>query len=145
MKGLFSVLKFEFLNRVSQKSIKVTTAIFMILVFGVTFVPRIMELFDNGKDELPSIGYVIENNAIDKSQIPSILNFADSSSYNSSKEMEKDIKDEKIDSGYVFYAPNKFKEVNQNTSMYNQNAVIVQENLSNYLRNLTLEKKKELI
>ena len=46
MRGLFSVFKFEFLNRISQKSIKFTTIFLTVVILAITFIPRFFNVFD---------------------------------------------------------------------------------------------------
>lgn len=149
MKGLFSVFKFEFLNRLKQKSIIYTTLIFAALVLLLTFIPRFFDVFDSSSndstenavvnieeenDDLDKIGYVINDNIIDESIIGSLLPFGEPIKYNSEKELEEAVNNEEVASGYYFESKNSFKEIVKNISPYSQNNIIVQEGLNKVLR-----------
>lgn len=152
MKGLFSVFKFEFLNRVKQKSILFTTLILAIVVLGLTFVPRFMDVFSADKSsdtissesteentDLDDIGYIITDDSLSEENISSVLSFGNPVKYNSEDELKKDIENDKVQSGFIFDSYNHFKQVQKNISMYDTSSATVQAGLSTLLRNEKLQ------
>ncbi|QQK08566.1 ABC transporter permease [Miniphocaeibacter halophilus] len=148
MRDLFSVFKFEFLNRLKQKSIIYTTLIFAVLVLLLTFIPRFFDVFDSSSvdstenavenieenDDLDKIGYAINNNVIDESIVGNLIYFGEPIKYNSVKELEEAVNNEEIESGYYFESKSSFKEIVKNISLYSQNNILVQEGLNKVLR-----------
>ena len=151
MKGLFSVLKFEFLNRIKQKSILFTTLILAILVLGLTFVPRFFDVFSSDdssdmtisesvKDEdLDDIGYIITDNSLSEENISTVLSFGNPVKYNSEDDLKNDIENDKVKSGFIFDSYNHFKQIQKNISMYDTSSMSVQQGLSTLLRNEKLQ------
>lgn len=149
MKGLFSVFKFEFINRITQKSIKNTTIIIAALLFIATFIPRFFDVFGavgsfmnvDDEDNINNtiIGYVVENNSVKEEDIPKIISFGKTKVYSSNDELEKAVEFDEIESGYIFNDKNIFTEITKDSSMYNQDSIIVKDNMNTLLRNEALE------
>ncbi len=151
MKGLFSVFKFEFLNRVKQKSILVTTLIMAAVILGLTFIPRFFDIFGSEEsadtaisesvdsEDLDDIGYIISDNSLSEKNISAILSFGNPVKYNSEEELKKDIENDIVKSGFIFDSYNHFKQIQKNIYMYDISSATVQEGLSKILRDEKLE------
>ena len=149
MKSLFPVFKFEFKNRISQKSIKYTTIIFSLLFLFITFIPRFVDIpsflqnigsseNNGGAVQLNDIGFFIEDENIDENIIKNILSFANPISFDSEKKLYDAIDNGELEYGYIFQSMNSFTEISEKSSLFSQNYILVQEGLSTALRNKQL-------
>ena len=98
MTKFLTVFNFELKQFLKKKSTLVTLAIYLILALGVTFVPRIAQSnFFKGESNsnFERSAYVVKNVKI------STDNLKQAKKYNSREDIEKDVKDGKLDEGIV--------------------------------------------
>lgn len=103
MKNFKTIFNFEFKQLFKKKSIMITTLIYMIIAFGITFIPSII----NGNSVLKDVfssednsnfqknGYVIKDVNVDKSLLK------EAKSYDDKESLIKDIQDGKIETGMI--------------------------------------------
>ncbi|MGX7112182.1 ABC transporter permease [Gemella cuniculi] len=103
MKNFKTIFNFELKQFFGKTSTKVVMAIYFVLAIGITFVPSIMNsnLFKgDSNDNFQRSGYVITDINIDTS------NLKDAKKYDSKEQLEKDIKENKLDEGIVLMKDN---------------------------------------
>lgn len=117
MNNLLTIFKFEFKNYLTKKSSIITFIIYAIVAFGITLVPNIISHFSDEEAEanFAKSGYIIKD-ITDFNFDKAILK--DAKQYDSREQLEKDIKEEKIDEGIVLSSSNYDYIVND--SLFNE-------------------------
>lgn len=103
MKNFKTIFNFEFKQIIKKKSIVITSIIYMIIAFGITFIPSIIngngilkEVFSSeDNSNFQKNGYVIKDINVDKSLLK------EAKSYDDKESLIKDIQDGKIKEGMV--------------------------------------------
>ncbi len=119
MKNIFKVFLFELKTTLKTRSIQITTLIILLMVFGLTFAPRLFNSIDGEKsfaekvleekiEELGKFGYVILTPEVLKSDLESYAPFSLGEEYESVEILKEDISKENLRSGLVINAPNDY-------------------------------------
>lgn len=120
MKNTLKVFLFELKSTLKEKSFKIVTLILLLIVFGVTFIPRIIGNTEKEKtflektkeeqiEEIGKFGYVILDNNVLNTDLQKYMPFSLGEEYKSEEEIKKDITDEKLKSGMVIIKTDQYK------------------------------------
>lgn len=148
MKNMFKVLKFEYLTCIKNKAFIITTAIFMVLILLMTFIPGIitsMSSNDNtSADELPAIAVSDKAYNGDASVKKIIEKFYPS---NEVKLVDEDIETikSKVDSGDYSFAvvldtPVNYTYITKNNSLWGRDTSTLNLALTDLFRTVSFEK-----
>lgn len=100
MKNFRTVFHFEFLSLIRKKSFIITTFIFVLILFGASFLPTIIGFFSGGSDAPAQVlpeGIVIETDAFSEALFPA----PQYKIYSSEAELEAALSAEEISAGYL--------------------------------------------
>ena len=98
MKNFMTVFNFEFKQFFAKKSTRVIMVIYFVLMFGLTFIPTIANssLFkSNNNDNFSKSAYVVKDVPVE------VTDLKEAKKYESKEQIEKDIKDGKLEDGIV--------------------------------------------
>ena len=98
MKNFMTVFNFEFKQFLAKKSTRVIMVIYFVLMFGLTFIPSIANssLFkSNNNDNFSKSAYVVKDVPVE------VTDLKEAKKYESKEQIEKDIKDGKLEEGIV--------------------------------------------
>lgn len=98
MKNFMTVFNFEFKQFFAKKSTIVIMVIYFVLMFGLTFIPTIANssLFkNNNNDNFSKSAYVVKDVPVE------VTDLKEAKKYESKEQIEKDIKDGKLEEGIV--------------------------------------------
>ena len=98
MKNFMTVFNFEFKQFFAKKSTRVIMVIYFVLIFGVTFIPTIMNssyFKGNSNDNFSKSAYVVKDVPVE------VTDLKEAKKYESKEQIEKDIKDGKLEEGIV--------------------------------------------
>lgn len=98
MKNFMTVFNFEFKQFFAKKSTRVIMVIYFVLMFGLTFIPTIANssLFkNNNNDNFSKSAYVVKDVPVE------VTDLKEAKKYESKEQIEKDIKDGKLEEGIV--------------------------------------------
>ncbi|NLZ81392.1 MAG: ABC transporter permease [Clostridiales bacterium] len=166
MRDMFTVFRFELMNKLKQKSIMVTTILIVAFVFIVACVPTFLVLFSGAgkatpESETPStaqeaqieqtqfeaipyeeseFGYVLLDESIDNETLKTIYPFNQSELYLDENALRDAIENGDIEKGILISSHTSYKLIANDLSMYDQSTVLISEQLSMFNRDLTLLK-----
>lgn len=98
MKNFMTVFNFEFKQFFAKKSTRVIMVIYFVLIFGATFIPTIMNssyFKGNSNDNFSKSAYVVKDVPVE------VTDLKEAKKYESKEQIEKDIKDGKLEDGIV--------------------------------------------
>ena len=98
MKNFMTVFNFEFKQFFAKKSTRVIMVIYFVLIFGATFIPTIMNssyFKGNSNDNFSKSAYVVKDVPVE------VTDLKEAKKYESKEQIEKDIKDGKLEEGIV--------------------------------------------
>ncbi len=98
MRNFMTVFNFEFKQFFAKKSTRVIMVIYFVLMFGVTFIPNIMNssyFKGDNNDNFSKSAYVVKDVPIE------VTDLKEAKKYESKEQIEQDIKDGKIEEGIV--------------------------------------------
>lgn len=127
MKNILKVFKFELESALNEKSIRIATIIILLMVFGATFIPRIIhkgeektfieKTPDEQIEELGKVGYVILTEEVVTEEINKYLPFSLGEEYESEEKIKEDLLKEKLKSGIVIIKKDKYKLLKQGSDI----------------------------
>lgn len=129
MRNFNIVFGYELKNQLKKKSVLVTTALIMVLVFALFNIPRIMNLFDNGKTAEPKqdttltqdVGYFFADPALEP-EITKALQLTDTNRYASKDSLTKDVQDKKLKVGFIIHSLTDFESLWQDKDLESNQA-----------------------
>lgn len=95
MRDTFTIFSFELKNRLKQKTIIITTLIFVLLAFATPFIPRIISSVKSSEDKdsintsKTKIGYMINDENVDKNFVTTSINGFDAVEFEDLDSMKK--------------------------------------------------------
>ena len=98
MKNFMTVFNFEFKQFFAKKSTRVIMVIYFVLIFGATFIPTIMNssyFKGNNNDNFSKSAYVVKDVPVE------VTDLKEAKKYESKEQIEKAIKDGKLEEGIV--------------------------------------------
>ena len=98
MKNFMTVFNFEIKQFFAKKSTRVIMVIYFVLIFGATFIPTIMNssyFKGNNNDNFSKSAYVVKDVPVE------VTDLKEAKKYESKDQIEKDIKDGKLEEGIV--------------------------------------------
>ena len=98
MKNFMTVFNFEIKQFFAKKSTRVIMVIYFVLIFGATFIPTIMNssyFKGNNNDNFSKSAYVVKDVPVE------VTDLKEAKKYESKEQIEKDIKDGKLEDGIV--------------------------------------------
>ena len=98
MKNFMTVFNFEIKQFFAKKSTRVIMVIYFVLIFGATFIPTIMNssyFKGNNNDNFSKSAYVVKDVPVE------VTDLKEAKKYESKEQIEKDIKDGKLEEGIV--------------------------------------------
>lgn len=167
---MFTVFRFELMNKLKQKSIIVTTIIIIVLVLIAASIPTFSAMFSGaGKatkepevpltaqelhlDEASSettlqeavesteFGYVLLDGKIDNEELKTVYPFNQSALYSDETALREAVQSGEIEKGILLYSATNYKLIANDLSMYDQSTYIISEELSRYNRDQVLIKE----
>lgn len=165
MRDMFTVFRFELMNKLKQKSIMVTTIIVVLIVFLAACVPTFLNLFEGeGKatpeseapsttqdsqldtisyesDESTEFGYVILDDDIGKEALKTVYPFNQSEQFVSEVELREAVESGAIEKGILMTSITSYKLIANDLSMYDQSTYMISEELSRFNRDQALIKE----
>ena len=153
------VFNFELISKLKEKSIRISTIVMLAIVFLITFIPTIMNMFNGGSkneevlgseiiqadegeiDGVISYGYFIKEGSFSEDIIKEYHPFDIATKYSSEEEMRDDIKSEKLEKGIILNSLTDFKLIANDISMYDFTSEEIRTSLSMINRNIILEKE----
>ncbi|MGI6699046.1 MAG: ABC transporter permease [Christensenellales bacterium] len=122
MKGLFTVFNYELNQHIRKKSVIVTTIVLALILFGITFIPRLIPLFSGsgGSDADPkdiSYGYVLAQGAWPKGLEEAVQSLP-AKRYETRSELEIALKDGELKTGFYLESPLKFETLYMDRTLY---------------------------
>ncbi|NLA33191.1 MAG: ABC transporter permease [Mollicutes bacterium] len=120
MKNIFKVFLFEFKTMLKTKAFKITTALILLITFGITFIPRFTGGLEDNKnfldktpdeqiEEIGKFGYVILDDTVLKEDLVKYFPFNLGEEYESEEKIKESIEKEVIKSGAVIIKQNEYK------------------------------------
>lgn len=100
------ITSFEFKQLITNKSYKITTAVFFVLALLAAFIPRLLQgnLFKSitgGFNKTQKVGIILEDENIDKNEIQSFLSNYDLEEYTEEAKLKEDVINKDIDKGII--------------------------------------------
>lgn len=159
MKDTKIVFNFELISKLKEKSIRISTIIMLAIVFLITFVPTVINMFDgNGTKEsesgaeiiqvdegevdgVISYGYCIEESSFSEDILKEYPPFNIATKYSSEEEMRDAIKNEELEKGIILNSLTDFKLIANDISMYDSTSEEIKTSLSMINRNIILEEE----
>lgn len=156
MKNLWTVLSFEFQMTVKKKSFILSTAMMLLIVFALTFIPTFMKMFRVGQEDLkeggsqvgnvdeedlkPKFGVFISDSDMDYDTLKTYFVFESSKYYDDEEALKRDVIDKKIQEGLVISSGPSARLYNYNASVDSYGEVYL-DALKKYYRDRRLEEK----
>lgn len=156
MKDTKIIFKFELMSKLKEKSVRISTIVILAIVFLITFIPTIMNMFDGssgkGKSEIIdtdlnvideetiSFGYFIKDNDISKEKLKGYYPFNIAKEYSSEGDIKKSIENEELEKGIILNSEKDFKLIANDISLYDSSSEDVKSSLSKFNRDINLEK-----
>lgn len=147
MKNILKVFLFELRTTLKTRSIQVTTIILLLMIFGVTFAPRLFNNIEEEKtflekttdeqiEEIGKFGYVILTEDVLKSDLEKYLPFSLGKEYETVENVKEEILKDNLKSGVVINAPNDYKLLKAGSDFNFNEAIkgLVEEGLLKYNR-----------
>lgn len=144
MRNFKIVFGYELKNQLGKKSVIVTTALIMVLVFALFNIPRLMGLFSGGSDEAPQqdttltqdVGYLFTDPALEP-KVCSALGLGEDNLYASRDSLTQDVKNKKLEVGFVINSLTDFESLWQDKDLESSQGAA----LSGALKNLFISDK----
>ncbi len=112
MKGLLTVFSYELNQQIRKKSVIVTAIILALVLFGVTFIPRLIPLFSGGGDDTAledySYGYALAQGTWPRGLEEAVQSLP-AKRYETRSELEKALKDGELKTGFYLEDSLKFE------------------------------------
>ncbi len=148
MRDFFIVFGYEFRTQLTKKTTVVVTIVLMVLMLAVTFLPKIISLFDTpappatgefaGAAGDPTAGYVFEGESI-RAQVSPTLGAQETQFYASRDALVTALRDKAVEVGYVIREDLSFETVYLDRSMSDMRDAMMGETLTALLRNRAIE------
>lgn len=147
MKNLGTVFKFELLKILDKKAFKVSTVVLSVIIALALTIPTIMGAFGNSPFEedtsdtisnpdKTSYGVLIEDEAVDISDLQKHLPSAELVEIATDKELREKVISEDIKTGFIVKSPTKYEYLVNNSNMIDINQDIFESGLLNlYIEN----------
>lgn len=140
MNKLKTVFKFEFLEMLRKRSVKVTTLILCIAVLLMTSVPTIQSVFmDEKSDETQTSevvpeernewGFIFEDNSVDKEKFTVLLGLDHLKQFDSEDNMKTALLNKEIKKGYIVYNSTSYKVLTIDKDMFGFEDSIIEDTL----------------
>lgn len=140
MNKLKTVFKFEFLEMLRKRSVKVTTLILCIAVLLITSVPTIQSVFmDEKSDETQTSevvpeernewGFIFEDNSVDKEKFTVLLGLDQLKQFDSEDNMKTALLNKEIKKGYIVYNSTSYKVLTIDKDMFGFEDSIIEDTL----------------
>ena len=120
MSNFLTVFSFEFKQFFKKKSTIVTFIIYLLLAFGITFIPTILNgnnaisnFFKADNENFNKSGYVVKDIYVDTSDLK------DAKKYSSKEDLERDLREKKISEGIVL-TKDKYQYISESNSLLNK-------------------------
>lgn len=146
MRDTFTIFSFELKNRLKQKTIIITTLIFVLLAFATPFIPRIVSSVKSSEDKdsintsKTKIGYMINDENVDKNFVTTSINGFDAVEFEDLDSMKKAISNDDIESGFLFKEESSIDGYYKNQGLgVDDSSKVLMEQGESYLKSKKLE------
>lgn len=148
MKHLWTIFSFEFHNLMTKKATRIALGVMVCVILIGTSIPTAMGLFSKGEEEggistgsdtYSTVGYVISGK-VNREALEKTPFFAGAKPYDTEEALRRGIADESITSGILVDDATHFTYVLRDQSMGDNIPGLVQEVLTKYQRDRSLER-----
>lgn len=151
MKDIKKIFIFELKTMLKQKSLIISTLILLIIIFGVTFIPRflnnqlnpqeqIVELEKEQIEGFEKIAYILEDSNIKEEYLKVEIPFMYAKKYDNLEKLKKDISSKDINYGILFKSPTEYIIYRDGSTVFvsDESSYLIEEGIKNYNKKLYL-------
>ncbi|AZK44685.1 ABC transporter permease [Erysipelothrix piscisicarius] len=140
MNKLSTVFKFEFLEMLRKRSVKVTTLILFMAVLFITSIPTIQTFFKEDPSSEPQTGevvteirnewgFIFEDESIDKAMFASMLGLDHLKQFDSETTMKTSLLNKEIKKGFILHSSTAYKALTIDKDMFGFEDGIIEDTL----------------